>query len=148
MLSEGLLLKWGQSDGTLSTRRILYFDGGMYKQRVCVYDESNDKYIVEEVPCNTNNRMEYAALKKAITIAITSKVPILIFGDSQLVINQVLGDWGVKNHTLRKCRADVRNLLKECKVPVEIRWVRRHLNKAGVHLDVLKHTEERQVVTV
>ena len=127
------------------TRRVLYFDGGMYNSRICVYDEDVDKYIVEEVRCTTNNRMEYAALMRALELAKDSKQAVLILGDSQLVINQVTGDWGVKNHMLRKMRAEARNILKACSVPVDIRWVRRNVNKAGIYLDALKKNEEEMI---
>src|SRR5215467_13241491 len=51
---------------------------------------------------NTNNRAEYLALIGALEQYLTSgrSGPLQVQGDSQLVINQMNGDWGINNPAL------------------------------------------------
>jgi len=60
----------------------------------------------------TNNMAEYEALVKALTKALKSGVKnVSVYSDSLLVVNQVLGKYKIKNITLQKYAAEVKNLI-------------------------------------
>ncbi|XP_078153726.1 uncharacterized protein LOC144548890, partial [Carex rostrata] len=64
-------------------------------------------------PC-TNNEAEYEALIAELEIAVGTKIKKLkIFGDSQLIINQVLGDYKVLKPELMKYHNRVIELMQE-----------------------------------
>jgi len=59
----------------------------------------------------TNNRAEYRALIQALEIAEDAGVDsVTAKGDSQLIINQVTGEWDTNDDTLENLRDDVREL--------------------------------------
>ncbi|WP_439898310.1 ribonuclease HI family protein [Microcystis aeruginosa] len=89
---------------------ILYFDGGFSRQirgeqlvpAVIVLAEGNSLTTTRHMERATNNEAEYTGLiiglEKAQELGLKS---LEIRGDSQLVINQVKGDWKVKSDSLR-----------------------------------------------
>jgi len=93
----------------------------------------NDKYTVSKFSKNmgngTNNEAEYLALieliKKIIYLHIKK---VEIFGDSQLVVNQVNGVFKVKQENIKKLVEHVKNLLKQ--IPDwSLSWIERSKNK-------------------
>jgi ribonuclease HI len=61
----------------------------------------------------TNNMAEYEALVRALTKALKSGVKnVSVYSDSLLVVNQVLGKYKIKNITLQKYAAEVKNLIR------------------------------------
>ncbi len=82
-------------------------------------------------PGNTNNRAEYMAL-----IALLEEYrrvgrgfPLLVRGDSQLVIQQMLGKWQVNNPTLRELNATARQTVASIAGGVRFEWVPREQNR-------------------
>ena len=70
------------------------------------------KYGVKRCFEITNNAAEYEALIAGLALAVEVKAEDLkIFSDSQLVVNQVTGEFQVKDELLRKYLARVRELL-------------------------------------
>ncbi|KAI0520501.1 hypothetical protein KFK09_007977 [Dendrobium nobile] len=64
-------------------------------------------------PC-TNNEAEYEALITGLELAILMKIKVIkIFGDSQLVINQVAGTYKVLNPNLLKYHQYTLHLLEQ-----------------------------------
>ncbi|WP_276568976.1 reverse transcriptase-like protein [Thermanaerosceptrum fracticalcis] len=81
------------------------------------------RYIGEK----TNNEAEYIALIELLKELQRRGIESCrIFGDSQLVINQVTGNWRINYHHLYKLWAQVHDLLKEGH---QLEWVPREENK-------------------
>lgn len=117
----------------------IYFDGANAKDNAswgAVFYNGNHEIkriggLVREEKI-TNNVAEFHALKMALEICDpylkalqTNKVTIK--GDSQLVINQVKGDWKVKSETSKKYVPEIQKLLKDKEA--KLIWVSREQNK-------------------
>lgn len=107
---------------------VLYFDGGargngtttavagcgavLYKEGLPVWKGR------ECLPIGfTNNQAEYMGLihglKKALTLASPDSIAICAYGDSSLVVNQVMGQWQVGALHLRPLVKEARELLSQ-----------------------------------
>jgi ribonuclease HI len=77
----------------------------------------------------TNNMAEYEALVRALRrareMAATS---VFVYTDSQLVANQVLGSYKVKNDRLRTYLREAKNLIEDFN-SFEIKYIPREKNK-------------------
>ncbi len=94
----------------------------------------------------TNNEAEYYALLKALALIeerwadksngrIQGNVgEILVRSDSQLVVNQVNGQWRVEDSKLIELSEEARDSLKKLG-PVRLEWVPREENYAGLWLE-------------
>lgn len=72
----------------------------------------------------TNNRAEYLTLIDALKDAQAHGVDrVLVYMDSQLIVNQVNGEWKVKEASLLPLQLEARKLLFDLKG--SLRWVRR-----------------------
>ena len=119
----------------------VYFDGNKTPESVtCSYvliDEKTNKQPVgfqkEEtikLPDKTTvPQAEYQGLINALSAIPNKKIELEIFGDSQLAVKQILGEWECKNAELRILRSQARNLLNEFD-KWSIQWVPREQNKA------------------
>lgn len=82
----------------------------------------------------TNNEAEYLALIEVLKhLAETSTRNVVIRGDSQLVINQINGDWRVKEQHLYPLCIQAQDLIVES-APVRLEWVPREQNKQADRL--------------
>ena len=90
--------------------------------------ERTDSGAYAPAPGNTNNVAEYIALIAGLRAAVAGPVHGLhVQSDSQLVVNQVNGIWGVRDPVLAGHQRTVRELLSP--LPgVIIRWVPRNEN--------------------
>jgi ribonuclease HI len=81
---------------------------------VIYYPNSEVKAEVGEwIPNATNNEAEYKSLLIGLELAVQLGIKnLLIAGDSNLVINQVFGDWKVKSENLREVNMKIKNLFK------------------------------------
>lgn len=81
----------------------------------------------------TNNMAEYAALGYALKFLADAgwKGELAIYGDSQLVVKQVTGDWACNKEHLQKVRERVLVLMKSVGDPVSIEWIPREENEAA-----------------
>jgi ribonuclease HI len=99
----------------------------------------------EFIPYATNNQAEYSGLIIGLKHAMAYKPAALrIEGDSQLIINQVIGKWKIKNDVLKTLHGAVHELLADpAFVNVSIRHVYRDQNKHADKLtnDVMKTRE-------
>jgi ribonuclease HI len=69
--------------------------------------------VGEWIPNATNNEAEYKSLLIGLELAVQLGIKnILIAGDSNLVINQVFGDWKVKSENLREVNRKIKNFFK------------------------------------
>ena len=121
----------------LSDCYLLQFDGLAFPNPGettggAVLFDSKKKIIFEAgeyMNFGTNNQGEYTGLFIGIKNAIKHKVKnILIEGDSNLVIQQVLGSWKVNNEILKLLHKEIVMLLKENFDFVGIRHVYRKDN--------------------
>lgn len=82
---------------------------------------------------NTNNRAEYLALIGALEQYLASgrSGPLRVQGDSQLVINQMTGEWGINNPALRSLHQQATRLSKRVSGGVRYRWVPREENQVA-----------------
>jgi len=82
----------------------------------------------EYIGVGTNNEAEYQALISLLKVSVKSEVQnIDIFGDSQLIIKQVLGEWKVKAENLKPFVREAQNLYSQ--IPnISLGWIRREKN--------------------
>jgi ribonuclease HI len=115
---------------------VLNFDGGI-REGLMAYGyivsdpETGERLFCGSRTCGkgTSNVAEYRALIAGLQACLKNKVDIVhIFGDSQLIIKQVLGVYKVNKETLKKHRDYVRKLLDQFN-DYSIRWIPRKENK-------------------
>ena len=71
------------------------------------------EYAFPIEPRVTNNQAEYEALLKGLQLLKEAKaVAVEIFGDSELVINQLIGQYECKNNILKRYFEECKELLK------------------------------------
>jgi len=102
----------------------------------------DDKVQVEEsidLDHTTNNVAEYNAIIMLLRRVVDLNIKdVTIYGDSKLVINQVLGEWKVKKDHLKPMCQTAQNLLK--KIPnYKIKWIPRDKNESVNKLIGGKH---------
>lgn len=82
---------------------------------------------------STNNKAEYKALYEGLKLLKDNcdiEEEIGVHLDSQLVMNQVLGEWKVKDETLKGINEKCKNIYELYK-NIEIKWVKGHSGVAG-----------------
>lgn len=81
-------------------------------------------------PSNTNNVAEYTALYEGLLqyIELGGTGPLLICGDSKLVISQVSGKWKVNNENLAQLKSQINALIQRHGIKVDLKWVPRSEN--------------------
>ncbi|KAI4983991.1 hypothetical protein ZWY2020_040781 [Hordeum vulgare] len=72
------------------------------------------KYVLQIHFDSSNNEVEYEALLYGLRMAITLGVRrLMVYGDSDLVVNQVMKEWDVRNPTMTAYCNAVRKLEKK-----------------------------------
>ena len=105
--------------------RDVFIDGSPKLDKICIVIDTETILERPQFTCMTNNQYEYAALLRALDLCSG----VMINSDSQLMVNQVLGLYKVK---------DMSNLFRQVNMKDnKIQWIPRHMNKAGVKLDRL-----------
>ncbi len=115
----------------------LYFDGGARPNpgKMCICIVLNNEPQIEWLGEGTNNKAEWIALCRGLTIAHEKGITELeVIGDSALVVNQANGDYKVKNQELKTFK-DQFDLLAKKFTKLNIRWEPRANNLAGIHLE-------------
>lgn len=130
----------------------IYFDGGLHRQRICVYDLKKHKYMVKSMAekCkskHSSNELEYQALIQAIKYAKRKykNQNIEFVGDSKLVIGQVWHGWNINFPHLMVLFEEVMINLSKLKAHNGI-WVKRENNVAGIHLENLLMLDKGQKI--
>ena len=129
----------------------VYFDGGgngEYGYYVFTVLDSEElpvkKWVSKWTGPSTNNQMEYVALIAALkAIRDRGKDPdlekVTFIGDSQLVINQVIGQYAVRDEALKQLYILVGHIEEDIHVKhgpiVFYQWVPREQNKMGQILE-------------
>lgn len=80
-----------------------------------LYRKGEELYSYSEyLNDKTNNEAEYSALIRGVELSIELKVTSLaIYADSQLVVNQINGDYKVKDDRMKALHSTVHGLLKK-----------------------------------
>ncbi|MFH8119466.1 MAG: ribonuclease HI family protein [Candidatus Aenigmatarchaeota archaeon] len=85
--------------------------------------------ISRKIEPATNNVAEYTALLTAMEEAIRRNIEeVEILTDSQLLVNQVSGNWKIESETSRKFVPRIRKLKKNFK-KFKLRWIPREENE-------------------
>ena len=124
-----------------------FFDGasagnpGKMGSGFVIFDENKKPVIegAEYIGVGTNNEAEYQAVISLLQFAVQHKIENLaVFGDSKLVIKQILGEWKVKAENLKpyvreaqKLTAQIPNIVMEW-IPREQNTYADRLSKKGV----------------
>jgi ADP-ribose pyrophosphatase YjhB (NUDIX family)/ribonuclease HI len=125
--------------------RVLYTDGGSIgngrldqRARMAVFDAELGRIVVDaDLGALTNNEAEYRAIDAALDYAAAERAgPVEIRSDSQLCVNQVRGEWKVKEPRLQPWVERVRRKLRDNRG--RITWVPRGQNMAGRFLEGLE----------
>lgn len=111
----------------------IYCDGSGDNGRTSGYCVIRGSYVEHRVfyASFTNNEMEWLAMIRALTIA---KHGDAIFSDSQLIVNQLLGKWRVKEGRLKPYANKGKALLRE-QPGISVKWVPRERNDAGHYIE-------------
>lgn len=100
--------------------------------------------IGRPVKAITNNEAEYLALIHALKeLKPYRKEQIIIYSDSNLVVNQVNGNWQIKRPELQRLKDTVKSIINSSKfIQVDLKWVPREMNKEANKI-AQKITEEK-----
>lgn len=124
----------------------VYFDGGIGNPNpggICTYGfaihDANGKLLrtgngvapIEAANERTNNTSEYYALGSALAWLVREgwKGRLEIYGDSQLIVNQINETWRCEEPTLAKLRAACLRGIERLGGNFGIHWIRRDHNK-------------------
>lgn len=122
---------------------VVYFDGGIHKSRTAIVDVTNDYKIMvsEDSKPHTSNEMEFHALIKALDYIFSeygSKAKnVVVYGDSQLVINSIKHDNHYYVTNLKRLAKKSKTKISKFKIPPTVIWVSREENLAGFVLEML-----------
>ena len=117
-----------------------------YAESSDIVDPDKFRIYWQPIGDRTNNEAEYYALLKVLALIAerwaqetTGKVPsgageILIRSDSKLVVNQVSGEWQVKDSKLIELNSRARDSIRKIG-SVRLEWVPREENLAGLWLE-------------
>ena len=117
-----------------------------YAESSDMVDPGKVRIYWQPIGDRTNNEAEYYALLKALALIAerwaqktTGKIPsgagvILIRSDSKLVVNQVSGEWQVKESKLIELNSRARDSIRKIG-SVRLEWVPREENLAGLWLE-------------
>ena len=123
---EGIIIKADGSckpnPGRMGIGIVIYQDGKVRKE------------ISEYIGYGTNNIAEYQAVIRGLKELgkwegmewETKK--IIIYSDSRLLVNQINGEYKVRNNNIRILFIELRKLIEEAKAEIIIKWVKRDDN--------------------
>ena len=119
----------------------LYFDGGIRESQMAygwiLFDEDGEIIVSGNKTCGTgtSNISEYRGLIAGLQGSLKAGVDIIhIYGDSQLIIKQVIGAFRTKKPALKEHRDYVLELLTQFERHT-IKWVPRRENKRADALE-------------
>jgi len=127
------LLRWLRNKFSREVKMDVYVDGATTR---CCYVLGNQEPVVVsfEKPV-TNNVGEYMGLINALQALAkdggNKNGKITIYSDSQVIVNQVNLRYTINHEHLRLLYQQVKSLIKEYDLDVELIWIPRDKNKAG-----------------
>lgn len=114
------------------------------KDNIEVWSHSN---FIPQSQNNSNNVAEYLALEQILIWLKENEVPentIFIFGDSQLVVNQMNGNWRIKQGLYKPHALRCKELISKLDKVLVIRWIGREGNQVADDLSK-KHLIENNI---
>lgn len=114
----------------------LYFDGaskgnpGKAGSAAVLYKDGNEIATIKKYigPRKTNNEAEYMGLIIGLILCVQSNIKeVHVYGDSQLIIRQMLGQYQVKNKRMKELWSDAQSLLANF-TAVHFQHIERALN--------------------
>ncbi len=118
--------------------KIIWFCDGGYdnlRKRNGIYCIVNDNGFkrVQKILVESSNEAEYFAIIESLILANPGDT---IYSDSQLIVNQLVGGWKVKSDNLYHFWYEACELIEsKFKGNINITWIPRDVNKAGIILD-------------
>ncbi|WP_431799785.1 ribonuclease H family protein [Halobacillus andaensis] len=126
----------------------VYFDGGFDHDTkrsglgcAVYYDQNGKSFRLRKnaliVELHSNNEAEYAALHfalKELALLGVHHLPVIIIGDSQVVINQLNGEWPCLEEELSNWADRIEDKLKEMGIQPEYTLVSRKSNREADRL--------------
>lgn len=111
----------------------VYCDGSGDNGSTSGYCVIRGDYIEREIyeKRYTNNEMEWKAMIQALKIAQTGDT---VYSDSQLIVNQISGNWKVKEQRLKPLAKEGKEILAS-KRGVSVKWIPREQNDAGIFIE-------------
>jgi ribonuclease HI len=116
-------------------RALIQFDGGGQTpgpvKATCIVDLSDGSVIKDrkDFAEGTHNFAEYQALMLGLRVALKhGERNVLVQGDSSVVVNQVNGEWKIREPKLQPLRAEVCDLLAQFD-DWSLEWIPRKLNR-------------------
>jgi len=102
----------------------------IYKDNEILFEHSE---VIPESKKNSNNVAEYLSLKKILEWIINNKTiekQIFVYGDSQLVINQMNYKWRIKHGMYKDYALKCREILSKINDrKIIFKWIPRELNQ-------------------
>lgn len=134
----------------------LYFDGGNEKEiAIWAVVGKVEQTVIANLTglCDyrlpqTNNIAEWSALYMAVVFAYTEQEnydEILIFGDSELTVKQINGDYAVGAPHLKPFFKKTRAVLDKMKTSCKIRWIPREENSLADSLGRVLREEGKKL---
>jgi ribonuclease HI len=153
---EGYEMKLTQeiNKKTKTSKLAVYFDGScnpnpkgemgwgcvIEKHGVVLFEDCDSCWAHEG---NSNNVAEYLGLKMALEWILANRDPnekMLVLGDSNLVVNQMNGEWKIKEGRYRDIAIECQELMR--KLPnASFQWIPRHKNQRCDDLSKIKTTK-------
>ena len=126
----------------------IYFDGGFQHDTqlagigvVIYYEQSGEKYRLRKNSAfeylTSNNEAEYAALYEALfelELLGAQHVPIDIYSDSQVVIHELNGDWGITEGHFDRWAQKIEQIINRLGLQPTYHFIPRHENKEADQL--------------
>ena len=106
----------------------IYVDGSGDGRHCWINETTNAKKVYRKSGI-TNNEAEYLAVYNAILENKSGDMEIL--SDSKLAVNQLNGNWHIKEDRLRNLFDKIQEIIKQKNIKVAFIWVPREENKAG-----------------
>lgn len=117
---------------------IIYTDASLEKRAYIVEDAVSgreESRSVSSLCDKTVNEAEYIAIIHAVKHAVRKELDvILIRSDSQLVINQILGKYEIKEKRLLQLHNNLIDAIPQ-RMTIHFQWVPREENLAGIWID-------------
>ena len=113
-------------------------DGGTRGMVICLHDPQRQKYIIKKRKgATTNNDLEYLAIIYGIEYSkkYYPRDYVTVYSDSRLAVNQINGIYRVNGDNLIALH---KKTMRKLTPRIEIEWVRRNFNYAGIHLESLR----------
>ncbi|WP_433742752.1 reverse transcriptase-like protein [Falsibacillus pallidus] len=122
---------------------VVYFDGGFKKEErvsgvgvAVYYKKGKEQWRVREnerlLQLESNNEAEYAALYTSLNILEelgVSSIPCTFKGDSQVVLNQLTGEWPCFDEVFNKWLDKIENKMKHLRIKANVEVISRNHNK-------------------